>query len=459
MGIFVFHPLQSSFGHFLASVSSSAMTSTFSAHCRQLHWRWTERKRVGVGLMMLALTTSGHTRQGSFGAFPSFRRPPRALEHPHKDLPRLGVLLHHSCGAPGVSRDQLHHRCGGQCCSTGILLPWQVTPSSHVCRIGSLRCSLRACELAVEQMKRWCRDGGSWASTYGQFFLEWYSQQLLQHADSLLEVAADVFAHCPVEMHASIPSIHWWHHTKSHAVRLPPLDCLTSLTLRHAGHLFASSSRLLIVSVLLVMLSPAWNAVCLNVSVFFIVLSPAWNGCAACIGAARCRTRSLALDGQCHYQQHRHRMANFLKLQAELTAGINHSSMHEGYLPIIQALSRHCCHVLMSGCEQLTDEQPNAAACDPEQLISHVRTCASVEAVKVSSCHIASVQAGSSTDRIVSPTSWAPQLLRRRVVCLHAPFFGKQGISVQGLYFLLPIWIRYICSQLAMPSCICWFEV
>lgn len=87
---------------------------------------------------------------------------------------------------------------------------------------------------------------------------------------------------------------------------------------------------------------------------------------------------------------------NLFTLQAELTAGINHTSMHEGYLPIIQILSSHCCHVLMSGCEQLTGEQPNAAACDPEQLISHVRTCASVEAVKVSSCYVALLTSSST---------------------------------------------------------------
>jgi hypothetical protein len=65
-------------------------------------------------------------------------------------------------------------------------------------------------------------------------------------------------------------------------------------------------------------------------------------------------------------------------LQAELTAGINHTSMREGYLPIMDALARWECDVLMSACEQATQQQPNKAACDPEALISHVHTCASV---------------------------------------------------------------------------------
>lgn len=35
-------------------------------------------------------------------------------------------------------------------------------------------------------------QGGSWDSTYGQFFLEWYSGLLLQHADRVLGAAAAV---------------------------------------------------------------------------------------------------------------------------------------------------------------------------------------------------------------------------------------------------------------------------
>lgn len=65
-------------------------------------------------------------------------------------------------------------------------------------------------------------------------------------------------------------------------------------------------------------------------------------------------------------------------LQAELTAGINHTSMREGYLPIMDALARWECDVLISSCEQLTSQQPRKASCDPEALISHVHTCASV---------------------------------------------------------------------------------
>ena len=33
-------------------------------------------------------------------------------------------------------------------------------------------------------------DGGSWSSDYGHFFLSWYSNQLMQHADRVLGAAA-----------------------------------------------------------------------------------------------------------------------------------------------------------------------------------------------------------------------------------------------------------------------------
>lgn len=129
------------------------------------------------------------------------------------------------------------------------------------------------------------RDDGSWASEYGQFFLLWYSQYLLHHAERMLEVACDVFGSSPVRLEAKLPVIHWWHHTASHA--------------------------------------------------------------------------------------------------AELTAGINHSAMSEGYVPIVQLLRKWNCHVLMSECERHTGQQPPAAACNPEELILHVRTCASVNGLQV----------------------------------------------------------------------------
>ena len=64
-----------------------------------------------------------------------------------------------------------------------------------------------------------CSDNGSWQSDYGVFFLEWYSQNLLEHANRVLEAAHDVFGCEDIKMFGKVPAIHWWHHTASHAVR------------------------------------------------------------------------------------------------------------------------------------------------------------------------------------------------------------------------------------------------
>ena len=69
------------------------------------------------------------------------------------------------------------------------------------------------------QVQLVCRDSGSWSLEYGEFFLEWYSNQLLHHADALLHVAHKIFRDSPVQLQVKLPAIHWWHHTQSHAVR------------------------------------------------------------------------------------------------------------------------------------------------------------------------------------------------------------------------------------------------
>lgn len=45
-------------------------------------------------------------------------------------------------------------------------------------------------------------------------------------------------------------------------------------------------------------------------------------------------------------------------LQAELTAGINHTSLREGYLPIFDVLARWSCDVLMGELMFMTANQP-----------------------------------------------------------------------------------------------------
>uniref|UniRef100_A0A0C9QM63 Beta-amylase n=1 Tax=Wollemia nobilis TaxID=56998 RepID=A0A0C9QM63_9CONI len=63
-------------------------------------------------------------------------------------------------------------------------------------------------------------NGGAWDSPYGQFFLSWYSAQLLAHGDRMLSLAASIFKKDKVIIGGKLPVIHWWYKTKSHAAEL-----------------------------------------------------------------------------------------------------------------------------------------------------------------------------------------------------------------------------------------------
>ncbi|XP_008787505.2 beta-amylase 2, chloroplastic-like isoform X2 [Phoenix dactylifera] len=62
------------------------------------------------------------------------------------------------------------------------------------------------------------RDGGDYDSYYGRFFLGWYSQVLVDHADRVLSLAN--FAFEGINIAAKISGIHWWYKTASHAAEL-----------------------------------------------------------------------------------------------------------------------------------------------------------------------------------------------------------------------------------------------
>lgn len=57
-------------------------------------------------------------------------------------------------------------------------------------------------------------------------FHQWYSSQLLEHGDDMLGIARKVFGTQQVVIGMKIPVVHWWYHTKSHAVRSPAFCCL-----------------------------------------------------------------------------------------------------------------------------------------------------------------------------------------------------------------------------------------
>ncbi|KAL5995301.1 beta-amylase [Asimina triloba] len=62
--------------------------------------------------------------------------------------------------------------------------------------------------------------GGSWDTPYGDFFLSWYSNQLLSHGDRLLSLAASAFADSEVAVSGKVPLLYSWYKTRSHPSEL-----------------------------------------------------------------------------------------------------------------------------------------------------------------------------------------------------------------------------------------------
>lgn len=86
-------------------------------------------------------------------------------------------------------------------------------------------------------------DHGSWDSEYGDFFLTWYSEELISHADRLLTAANSIIRSCgrprtvstfhgtldggqlfnfrpAVQLSIKLAGVHWWYKTGSHAAEL-----------------------------------------------------------------------------------------------------------------------------------------------------------------------------------------------------------------------------------------------
>lgn len=66
------------------------------------------------------------------------------------------------------------------------------------------------------------KNGGSWESPYGHFFLTWYSSQLLTHGDRLLSLAASTFNDIETEVtiYGKVPLMHSWYKMQSHPSEL-----------------------------------------------------------------------------------------------------------------------------------------------------------------------------------------------------------------------------------------------
>jgi len=61
----------------------------------------------------------------------------------------------------------------------------------------------------------WCDDAqNGWKSEYGQWFIKWYSKQLIDHGDKILKAARSAFGTAHIS--GKIAGIHWWYDTTSH---------------------------------------------------------------------------------------------------------------------------------------------------------------------------------------------------------------------------------------------------
>nr|XP_023927863.1 beta-amylase 8 [Quercus suber] len=61
-------------------------------------------------------------------------------------------------------------------------------------------------------------ERGDYDSYYGRFFLHWYAQTLIDHADNVLSLASLAFDE--IKIIIKVPAIHWWYKIASHAAEL-----------------------------------------------------------------------------------------------------------------------------------------------------------------------------------------------------------------------------------------------
>ncbi|XP_073279093.1 beta-amylase 1, chloroplastic [Primulina huaijiensis] len=64
------------------------------------------------------------------------------------------------------------------------------------------------------------KEGGGWNSPFGEFFLSWYSQMLLNHGERILQSATSIFHDPKVKISVKIAGIHWHYGSRSHAPEL-----------------------------------------------------------------------------------------------------------------------------------------------------------------------------------------------------------------------------------------------
>lgn len=78
------------------------------------------------------------------------------------------------------------------------------------------------------------KECGGWNSEYGDFFLSWYSQMLLDHGERILSPATSIFKDQGIKISVKVAGIHWHYGTRSHA---PELTAGYYNTRHHDGYL------------------------------------------------------------------------------------------------------------------------------------------------------------------------------------------------------------------------------
>lgn len=64
------------------------------------------------------------------------------------------------------------------------------------------------------------RTNGGYASAYGKFFMNWYSNLLIEHGRNILREAVNIFKSSGTAVAMKVAGIHWWYNHASHAAEM-----------------------------------------------------------------------------------------------------------------------------------------------------------------------------------------------------------------------------------------------
>lgn len=72
----------------------------------------------------------------------------------------------------------------------------------------------------VPESTEFFKTNGTYLTEKGKFFLTWYSNELLNHGDQILDEANKAFLGCKVKLAIKVSGIHWWYKAENHAAEL-----------------------------------------------------------------------------------------------------------------------------------------------------------------------------------------------------------------------------------------------